>query len=180
MLNKKRTILAVAILTLLVVACAYFVLKDKQSYRSFQQNIVNIDTTKITDICIKLPTNDTTIIITKNSQWQISLAEKNYNANMRQISETINRIANIGAVRKISNSPSSWQKYGVTDSLGTHIVVKNGKHELANFYCGFVDFDKQNNTLWCYLRNYNDNNTYLVDGYISFALTKQPSGWVQK
>lgn len=180
-MSNNRNYSIVFLLITLIIIGTIVLFADRKTDRSFQQYVVSIDTTKIQQINIIKPKNDTLVNLIKNdNQWSVKVESGLMAANEKKVSELIFQISEIEIIRQISNSENVWAQYGVTDSTAIQIVVKSKKTQLANFYCGNTDFDTQTQQICCYVRKLGDNRTYKVNGYLSLALSGNFDAWIKK
>ena len=180
MSNKRNYIIVILLITLIIIGIIV-IFSDHKTDRSFQQYAVSIDTTKIQQISIIKPQNDTLVNLIKNdNEWRVKVESGLMAANEKKIGELLVQISEIEIIRQMSNSENVWAQYGVVDSAATRITVKNQKKQLADFYCGNTDFDIQTQQICCYVRNISDNRTYKVNGYLSLALSGNFDAWVKK
>ncbi len=181
MLNSRRSIIVVATLLLLSVACVVSVLADRSADRSFRNLVVSVDTARIQSINIDVFNNDTALILNKkNGAWVVTVPTGDMDANQSQVDELLEYLSGIVAVRQMSNSEQSWARYGVDGEKCTHIVVNGKKRVLADFYCGKVEFDQQTGQIWTYVRNADEPNVYKVNGYLNMVTNRSFSTWVRK
>jgi hypothetical protein len=186
-MNKKHLIL-IAVLAVLVVV--YII--SEQTFRSDQQtfdpDILKIDSASIHQVML-VPAGGDTIVFEKQAEnWKmrsgslITIASKSSTENMIQelISLRIDRLA--------SNSEDDLEKYQLTDSLSSYIIVKDeAGRQLVNLQVGKVSFlprsgsgmygGQRNVDGITYFRIGGDRNIYAASSFIGMMVTMTADNW---
>lgn len=191
-MSKK---LSVRILVIIFVVLFAFVIVSElvdmdSGERTFKSDIVQIDSTKITEVIIYPKAHPDTAITLKKTgaNWQLFYNNKRYKPNENMIGNMINELLKIKAQRVAATDKEKWGKYEVADSSATRVKVKHGKELAADFYIGKFTFKQQRNPMMqqnpymrqqqqpqitSYVRIADDNNVYAVDGMLSMAFNRE-------
>lgn len=147
---------------------------NKPSERSFKEVLVEVDTASINKI-IFFPKGDVgKIVLTKNAgRWQADNGIKNVNATPSSIQAFLAPVTKIKAEQLISKNASKWVDYEVDDVNGKKIELYNGDKVLSSFYVGRFNFNQNTRSAKSYMRLANENDIYVVDGFLSMTYEKQ-------
>jgi|GEM_PF-2277943 len=177
---NRNYIIGLLIVVFVTIGAAVFFM-DNGTDRSFKKSVVSVDTSKVHTISILRPNADTLVNICRvKDSWMLRVSSGYMDANEEKVFELLSHISDIQVIRQMSNSEKVWERYGVVDSLAIRVIVRGNKSQLADFYCGNTDFDRQTNQIYCYVRNVGDNRTYKVDGLLSLVLSGNFDAWVRK
>lgn len=191
MLSKSSS--KVLWIVLIVLIALFFILRyTDRSERTIREELVSIDTAQIDNITIKPPGNTSSIGIRKNgNNWQVKKGDRYYEADNRKIREILGEISNLKPQSIAAKSSRQWDKYQVTDSLGTRIQFKKGDETKADLILGRINFKipktqnrnpymRRQQEILMYARPYDDKSVYVVDGMIKLGLGNKPDDFRQK
>ncbi len=169
--NMKR--LTLVLLALFIIAFA-FKLKNKKSVALKERSeIVSIDPSLANNITILSKEFTNKINISKNDKlWLIEINGKKVQADAYTINELLTQLQSLKPKQVISDSKEDWEKYELTEELGTRIIISNGKEMLSDIVLGKFLFDKTTNKMTSYVRNTKEKSIYAVDGYISMMFSR--------
>ncbi len=189
-MSKKLSIkVLVGIFAILLAFVIVSELVDMDSgERTFKSDIVQIDSSKITEVLIYPKAHPDTAITLKKTgtAWQLFYNGRRYKPNQNMISNIINELLKIKAQRVAATDKEKWSKYEVADTSATRVQVKHGKELAADFYIGKFSFKQRGNPMMqqnpymrqqpqitSYVRIANDDNVYAVDGMLSMAFNRE-------
>ena len=126
---------------------------------------------------IVITENDKEIELVKiDTSWSLSQADS-FVVKENQLQKIFDRLLKVERELLITSKKEKWEKFGVDDSLGRHIVVydQNDK-ELLHYIFGNSGTDWQHN----YIRKNNSSDVYRTNDNVYFLLNTNMSYWGQK
>ena len=126
---------------------------------------------------IVLTENDKEIELVKiDTSWSLSQADS-FVVKENQLQKIFDRLLKVEKELLITSKEEKWEKFGVDDSLGRHIMVydQNDK-ELLHYIFGNSGTDWQHN----YIRKNNSSDVYRTNDNVYFLLNTNISYWGQK
>jgi len=89
--------------------------------------------------------------------------------------------------RLIARSQEKWSEYGVNDSLGTRVIMKQGKKNMVDLIVGRFDYQPSpsgyrgygNNygSGLTYVRLYDEPEVYVVQGFLAMSFNQTFNNW---
>ena len=178
-MSKRNNLKPISIvLVALILIWVLIKVKEKQGDRSFKALVVQVDTSKVETITI-IPkkSKDELMMDKENGIWMIDLNGKKVQADGNSIDDLIGQIARLKPKRVAATSKDKWGEYEVTDTTATRIIVNKGKNPLADILIGKFAYDQQTRQMTSFLRNYDEDITYGVDGYLSVMFNRNASSF---
>mgnify|MGYP001403846911 FL=1 len=126
---------------------------------------------------IVLTENDKEIELVKiDTSWSLSQADS-FVVKENQLQKIFDRLLKVERELLITSKEEKWEKFGVDDSLGRHIMVydQNDK-ELLHYIFGNSGTDWQHN----YIRKNNSSDVFRTNDNVYFLLNTNISYWGQK
>ncbi len=161
---------------LLVVAFLLSKMLGGNKSRSFDPQILQINSEDITELIITAPGADPTTVLKEQGQWMVSNGTNSYKANEAVVSSMIRAMSSIEADKIISRSPENGVKYGTDEDSGTKITAKSDAKTLAEIIVGRFSFNQQNRQPISFVRMSNEDKTYLIGSFIASSLKKDFNG----
>jgi len=183
MLSKKALknwLITLGVLVIVIFAVKYLKSSKKSSFRT---KIVEIDTTKVSLIEIYQGKKiaDAMDLLKKEDKWYVKQNNEQYSANKKSIKNLISEILQIRPERLAAKSKDKWKKYNVEDSSAIHLLIKEDNKTTLDLLVGRFSAEKSNNPysqrpdMYTYVRVNGENETYLVSGFLSMALSTEVS-----
>ena len=185
MFNKIsiRTLAAVFVVLLAIVLIGIFSGNQKKS-RSFKSDLAVFDTAQVSQIIVYPKSGGELITFKKRgNNWQVSEAGETCNADNDQVRNMLITVSELKAKRLAGKGKEYWDKYEVTDSLGTRVKLSGGKKALADVYVGKFSYtqppqsanpyQRQQGTMTSFVRLNNDKDVYAVDGYLAIMFNRK-------
>ncbi len=170
--NMKR--LTLILLALLIIGLG-IKFKDKFSKNtsSSTNEIVAIKASNVQSISFFPKENGEKFqIVRQDNYWLIKTGDIKVQADAYTVHELLLQLELLKPKELVTKSKKEWEKYEVTEALGTRIVINEGKKPLADIILGNFLFDKKTNKITSYVRNTNEKQVYAVDGYLSMMFTR--------
>lgn len=173
--TKSNKILWIIFGLLLVGTILIFTTESTKKERSFKKNIVQIDTSKVTEILISPKTNkDNEVKLVKSgNNWNvITEGGKQYLVPKSKIINLFNQLMIIKPKRLASRSKEKFNEYEVNDSTSTRIVVSEGSNKVLNLIIGKFAF-KQPRSMSTFVRLADETDIYEVEGFLDMSFNKK-------
>ncbi len=191
MLSKNNSkILVIVLLVLLAVYAVMHFANNSES--NMKTDLVAVDTVKVNKIVI-MPPGAPKIVLTKDGgQWQLFAKGETHPADKTRVKYILENLLNLKAKSVVATEEKQWKRYEVSDSLGTRIKLMNDDKTLSDIILGKFNFiaAKNSNTalygnrpqgdMISYVRLYNDDNVYSVDGMIKMSIGAEPDNYRNK
>ncbi len=141
--------------------------------RSFQADLVRIDTAQIDRIVIAMPDEpEFTLTRQEDGQWWVTNGKVSAPALHSVVNPMLHTLTRIRAQRVAAKKPERWKDYQVDSSQGTRIQVYRGNKLLEDFVVGKFNFDPQLQSATAYLRLGNQPEVFAVDGFAVMNLAQ--------
>ena len=178
-MNNKILISVLGLLVLIFVSTNFF--KKNNSKVILQTDLISIDSSKVNQIDIFNQNSDTIRIINDNDNWFVKNNIIETNAKLSEISRILDELSKIKIERLISKSEDSWEKYQLSDSLATKLVIFQGSNKL-DLYLGKINYSapegnnqfnqQQNFIVKTNVRVNDDPRVYLIDGFLGMTFNR--------
>lgn len=186
MSKKIKPGFIVSFFILIIVATALTLFITKRRVVRYDFNQINIS--KVEQIEVKLPESDQTIVVTKDDKtWHVTKGDKKYKADIRIVSDYLNKILTIQQKKVITRNRKEWGKYQVDKSNGIHIkLYYTDQKPIADFIVGKSNYEEPDNPLLedaktdTYIRLTNGWVVYQTDGLMQKHLSRNLSDWRNK
>lgn len=165
-LSNKKLGIIFGVLALLVII--YYFGDMGQNERTFREELVEIDTSSVTEILIYPKSqNLEEVKIFKDSEgWRVNLPSGNTAAVQKSKIENIySQLLSIKPKRLAARGSSKWTEFEV-DSSATRVKVIEDGTETLDILFGRFSF-QQPRSMSTYVRLHNDTDVYEVDGFLS-------------
>jgi hypothetical protein len=133
----------------------------------FNDSVKNIKRIKFTDKAESLE------LVKQDSIWKI-IGYDSLSVIDSKLDNIFDKILKTKREMLITSKEDKWSKFGVTDSLGKHFIVYDGKdNEIIHYIFGNTGQDYQHN----YIRKNKSKNVYRTDSNVYFLLNTSPTYW---
>jgi len=171
-LNLTTLIIVSGILVAVVIISQ--VISNYKGERNFKKQVFDTDTTKISTIIIKTKLAKQELELVKDGKdWNVLVKGKTYKAEKSIIRSMIMEIYNMRAERLAAMDKPEWNTFQVTDSLATHVKVKQGNKIVADFLIGKFSYSQNPQKFNTFIRLSNENEVYAVNGFLAMTFNKQ-------
>ena len=177
-INNKTLGIAFAALLLIYVLTK---LLGGNKERSFDPQILSIDTTQVTKLMVD-PANDEAPFTLERtgSGWGLTKGGKNYGATATSVNSLMGNLINVKADRVVSKNPERHRDYSVDDTTGTRIEVFGGNKKLADVVVGRFNFNQATRSGISYIRLKDQPSVFSVDGFLSMSLSQGADNYRNK
>jgi len=179
-LNNKVLFLILA--TLVGVFLLSKVLDSGKRTKSFNSELIAIDTATITSIVLhpKADNHAEVRLEKSDNTWSVKRGSESYAADQAAVSALLPSLAETKVKRLVARSSDKWEQYEVTDSLGTRVQVSAGTKSLADFVVGKFNFQQQPQSITSFVRKSKEDDVFVVDGFLSMSYNRGLDAWRDK
>lgn len=174
--NKQLgTVFAVLLIIVLIIWYS----DANKAERSFRQDLVSIDTASVSKIVIfpKTKSNSKSELFKEKDFWLVKLPNgEDAPVQKRTLESLFSTLQTIKSKRLASRDENNWNKFEVTDSMGTRVQVFEGSDKTLDIYLGKFSF-QQPRSMNTYVRLANDTDVYEVEGFLSATFNKSPKSF---
>ena len=177
-INNKT--LGIAFAALLLI---YFLSKllGGNKERSFDPQILSIDTTQVTKLIVDPANDDPSFTLERTgSGWGLTKDGKTYGATATSVNSLMGNLIDVKAERVVSKNPDRHRDYSVDDTTGTRIEVIGGSKKLADVVVGRFNFNQATRSGISYIRLQDQPAVYSVDGFLSMSLSQGADNYRNK
>jgi len=177
-MSKSNKTLGIIFIVLLVIAAVMYVTKTGKNERSFRANLVNVDSSKVTQITIysKSHKNEPIELTKTTDGWKVKISKDKYaRVPKEKIQNLFRQILSIKPKRLAARGKDQWHTYEV-DSTGSRVVVNEGGKKALDIIIGKFSFH-QPRSMSTFVRLNNDNDVYEVDGFLAMTFNRQPNSF---
>lgn len=147
---------------------------NKPTVRSFKDVLVKVDTSLVNKIIFHPKGNSSRITMQKNGNgWTADNGEYQISATSNSVNSLLMPSTEIKTLQLISKNESKWAEYEVDDDAGKKVELYNGNQLLCAFYVGRFSFNQNTRSAKTYIRLADENDIYVVDGFLSMSYDKQ-------
>ena len=163
--------------TIFVVLLAIVVLIEfidaRKGNRTFKSDLVEVVADEVTSIEIypKATNGNLIKLFKENDFWKVESAGKKYNADQATAGRMISELNEMKPKSVVATNKESWEKFEVTDSLGTEVKLMKGTTVLADLVVGKFSYSEPRN-MTSYVRLKNDKEVYGVEGMLGMSFNR--------
>lgn len=170
-MNKKNLIPIIVLVVLIII----FAITKTRNYTEKRILFFGIDSIKIA--AIELITVDDTLKLVKiNEEWLIDYPIQ-YPPVPRKVEDIFGKVLNVETSKiPVSESESSFEKYNLTDSLGTIVRLYDADNKLLSESI----VGKSENYNFSHARKKDENKVYQLVSNISYMIKPDIAGWRNK
>lgn len=166
-MNKKNLISII----ILIVLIALFAYTKFNSHAEKKINFFKADTLNLAKIVLSTP-KDTLILVLDSGNWRMDYPV-NDKITKRRIDDLKTSLSVQTSNIPISESKEKFDKYSVTDSLGTRVQLYDNKGKLLDD----AVIGKSSNYSFCNARAYNSNKIYQLEKNITWHFKPDMKSW---
>lgn len=193
MLKNISSIKLLGILAVLVLVYLGFeFFGGKSRSKSFKENIVEIDTAKVSRLVIAAK-GESLELKKEGNGWKVSVGGGKYaEAILASVKNTINSLTTVKPSRIATKDPEKWEEFQV-DSAGTRVQVFEGDKNTLDLIIGRFGFNQEAmqqqqmmggrggmNQFYTYVRLESDKEVYVADNFMGMSLSPEASSYRNK
>lgn len=172
--NKQLSIVLAAIVALYILTTAF----GGKAERTFKKTLAVVDTAKVSQIMIAPPQKEPVQLMRNGNSWQVALADGNpASTAANSVKNVLQSLAFLEARQLVSRDEDQWNNYKV-DSTGTRVQIMGKDKQVLDIVLG--KFEYKQTGMMSYVRLYDEDEIYLVSGYLDASFNKDIDGWRDK
>jgi hypothetical protein len=185
--NNKTLIIVLVLLTGLFFVSR--MINQKRSGGTLKKDLVEIDSSLINSILLYPGAeNGEEIAFTRTgNDWVVRKGDLSVDANNNNVRNMFSELILLSPERLVSRDKNKWGEYGVNDSLGTRVIMKQGKKTLLDLMVGRFDYQPGPSGYGGYGNNYGSGLTYVrlsdepevyvVKGFLAMSFNQTFNNW---
>jgi hypothetical protein len=171
----NNRILSLVFIALLIIVVVFIFLDSDRNERTFREVLVDIDTSAVTKIVILSQANNLQPlnIYKQNDEWFVGLESgKSARVTNQKIEQAFRDLTGIKPKRLAAKGEAKWNSFKV-DSTGTRVQVFEGNNNTLDIVFGRFNYQQQPRSISTYVRLFNDNDVYEVDGFLAMTFNQK-------
>ena len=184
--NRNLLIVFIGLAGILILTRVF---TSKRAERTLDSDLVKIDSARISTIYIypQAEQGGELVFSRNGSEWNVSKDDLTAPADKFAVGNAITGLLNLKADRLVARSEDKWPEFQVDDSLGTRVVVMEGKKTTHDMIIGRFNYQPppggnpgygQNyGTGITYVRNTAENEVYAVEGFLAMSFNQGFNSW---
>jgi hypothetical protein len=185
---NNRTLLIV-LLGLAGILVLTRVFTAKKAERTLAADLVEIDTGRISNIFIYPQAEQGAELAFSRTgfAWTVSKDDLVVPADNFSIGNVLDELIKLEADRLVARSQEKWPEFHVNDSLGTRVLIKEGKKTTLDMIIGrfnyqpptggYSGYGQQYGTGITYVRNSDEDEVYAVEGFLAMSFNQGFNNW---
>jgi len=158
---------------LLVFMILLQIIRRSGGERNFKDKLFEVYTAKVSAIIIKPRSEKTEIrLVRSGNVWTFTTKNKTYKAEKTVIEGMLLELSRMKAERIAATDKSDWAQFDVTDTLSTRVKAEQGGKLVADFLVGKFSYQQSNQSAYTYVRLYNEDEVYAVNGFLAMSFNK--------
>lgn len=181
------------LMIVLVILAGLFILtrtiKRKRSSGNLKTDIVQVDSSLVNTILLYPSAEKGAEIMFSRigNKWEVTKEKITAEADKNNIDNMFTELINLKPESVVTRNKEKWSDYGVTDSLGTRVIMKEGKKTVIDLVIGRFDYQQSPSGYGGYGGNYGTGRTYIrlkeetdvyvVKGFLAMSLNQTFKNW---
>ena len=200
---SNKLLILILILLMAVLGFTYF-FEWGGKQRTFKKELVDIDTSKVSDLYIypKSLKGQEIHFVNNAGQWQMISGSENVNLESEKISSMINALLVLKPKNVAATNSNKWAEFQVDKEQATRVKVMEGNKTSLDMYIGKFSFQQrkpppgfdpndpqhqmmmqqmqQQPIMTSFVRVENDDKVYAVDGMLGMNFDRKPEDFIPK
>ncbi len=176
--NVSNKTLGILFAVLVVIALLIYIGDSSSNERSFRSNLVDIDTTAVTEIIIypKKLSGEKVRLFEDDGSWKVELNSGNTApVTKSKIEGLLKQLLEVKPERLAGRGSESWTEFEV-DSGATRVEVYEGADKTLDLIIGKFTF-QQPRTMKSYVRLANDTDVYQVNSFLGMSFNQDANSF---
>ncbi len=141
--------------------------------RSFDPEIIAIDTAAIDKVVVHPAQGEEVFNIVKTGpEWQLQRGADQYQATSGSVGGLLSNLSSIKADRIVTKNADRYSDYAVDENGGTRLELYSGSKKEGDIVVGRFNFNQATRSGISYLKKYDEDEVYSVDGFLSMSLNQ--------
>ena len=191
MFSKMSNKTLVIVLLVLGVAL-YFALFADHSDSSYKNEVINVDTARVTKIKFDLPDKGTFELVKSGTSWLVKSGDEQSAADQNRVRAFLSQMAPLKTIRVAGKVDKDSKKLGLDEKSALKVDFFNGDKMLSTLFLGKVNYEAPESggqnlysrgnqgRMIGYAFTNGDNTAYVVDGYLKISYGSDANGFKNK
>ena len=168
-MKNKNLFILFAILLAIYLGAKLF--SNKTPDRSFEPELVKIDTTLVTKILLntKADNQEEVVLEKTGTTWQATKGDISVVANSATVNALLDQLVLVKTKRVAAKKKDKWSDYELEEGKANRIRIYAGNELLKDVVVGRFDFNQSTRSATTFVRLSEEENVYAVDGFLSMA-----------
>ena len=182
----------ILIIILVVLTCIFLItrmINQKRSSGTLKTDLVSIDSSLISAILLyPSAEHGEEITFTRSgNNWIVKKGDLSVEADPNSVQNMFNELIILSPERLVARGEDHWGDYGVNDSLGTRVIMKQGEKTVLDLMVGRFDYQPQPpgyggyggnyGSGLTYVRLYDEPEVYVVNGFLAMSFNQAFNNW---
>ncbi len=179
-MNNRNLLIIFGLLLVVYLATRLF---SGQKERSFNPDLVQIDTAKVSKIIMNPKKDEFVDVVLERKTtggWQINKGDFSTEAQESSVEGLLKQVQRIKAKRITAKKKDKWTDFEVNENQGTRVRIFENSKKVADFMVGGFSFDQASRSGTTFVRPFDDDNVYAVDGFLSMTFGNGFDGFRNK
>jgi hypothetical protein len=185
--NNKILLIVLVILTGLFFLAR--TIKQKRSAGNLKTDLIQIDSSLVNTILLYPSAEKGAEIIFSRSgnKWKVTKGDITADADESNLKNMFSELLVLRPERIVTRNKEKWGDFSVTDSLGTRVIMKEGKKPVLDLMLGRFDYQPgpsgysgyggNYGTGFTYIRLYEETDVYIVKGFLAMSFNQTFKNW---
>jgi hypothetical protein len=171
---KQKHLILVFLVLLGVFLANYYFNKDKDE-TTMIADLALIDTAEVSAMIFYPKESDFQEMKLEKAgdKWRLKYGNKDVAASSTAVQSILTQLNFLKPKRLAAKSVNSWEKYEVTDSLGTRVKIQENGEQVADLMIGKFIYNQQTGAGTSFVRRYEEDEIYAIDGYLNMAFNRK-------
>ena len=164
-------------------------IKQKRSAGNFRTDLVRIDTSAVNAILLyPSAENGAEIIFSRSgNDWKVIKGDITADADISNVNNMFGELLALKPERLVTRNKEKWVDFGVNDSLGTRVIMKEGRKPVLDLMVGRFEYQPgpsgyggyggNYGTGLTYIRLYDETEVYVVRGFLAMSFNQNFKNW---
>jgi hypothetical protein len=161
-----------ALFLLLLVVFGLTKLFSGKNDRTFDPEIIKVDSTQVTSVIIQSKADSLQqILLRKEGElWTVSKNNKTMPADREVVQQLLANLSLVKASHIAAKSKDKWASFEIEEGKASQLTVYSGNKKISDFCVGKYSFNQEAKQVITYFRLKNGEEVYAVDGMTGMLL----------
>ncbi len=172
-INTKT--LSIAVVILLTIVLLTQLMDGNKNQRTFKDKLFDVDTSQITSLLIypKQSAFEEIKFLRSGNVWNIVKDGKNFPVGALEIQNLLRQIDNLEVKRLAGRNSDNLEKFELSDSLATRVVIIAGKKTIGVLHVGKFGYNYETQDSFSYARVDDEEEIWAVNGFLQSIFDQQ-------
>jgi hypothetical protein len=182
----------ILLIVLIILTGLFFVtrtIKQKRSAGNLKTDLIRIDSSLVNTILLYPSAEKGAEIIFSRfgNKWKVAKGDLTADADENNLKNMFSELLVLRPERIVTRNKEKWGDFGVNDSLGTRVIMKEGNKPVLDLMVGRFDYQPGSSgsrgyggnygTGFTYIRLYEETDVYIVKGFLAMSFNQAFKNW---